>query len=147
MLSHKMELLQKYTVEIQTPSFVAPGKSAINPYYSDSKQPLLILEVCSTNNRSLAIVNNYLIVSSTTLDFVVPNCYSSGEHLKDIQVNTTGLPTGLIHAITQDDANHMVAITSVQLMSMEQKISYSRFMFGKTALLIHQQNYVRRYSH
>lgn len=51
-----------------------------------------------------------MIVSSTTLDFVVLNRYS-GEHLKDIQVNTTGLPTGLIHAITQDDANHMVAIT------------------------------------
>lgn len=102
---------QKYTVEIQTPSFVAPGrigyKSLLFGFQTTPADPRGFVP---TNNRSLAIVNNYLIVSSTTLDFVVLNRYS-GEHLKDIQVNTTGLPTGLIHAITQDDANHMVAIT------------------------------------
>lgn len=64
-------------------------------------------------NRTMAVVGDYLIVGNSAdyTKMIVLNRYS-GEVLDNVKVNTTGLVEGRsIHAITSDDAGHLVAIT------------------------------------
>lgn len=102
---------KKYITTLDFPSFVESGKigykSALFGFQMTPADPRGFL---TTENRSMAVVDNYLVVSSTTLNFIVLNRYT-GQQVENVKVNTTGLPSGIIHAITHDDANHMVAIT------------------------------------
>lgn len=102
---------QKYKMAIEEPSFVPSGqigyKSVLFGFQTTVQNPHGLV---AGKNRSLAVVGEYLVVGSTELKFPVFNRFT-GELLTGVQVNTTGLLNGFVHAITNDDAGHMVAIT------------------------------------
>lgn len=102
---------KKYVTRFNLPSFVEPGKvgymSLLFGFQTTPENPRGFV---ATQNRTMAIVGNHLVISSAALDFVVLNRYT-GEYLEDVRVNTTGVLSGVVHAITNDDAGHMVAIT------------------------------------
>lgn len=100
----------KYVTEINTPSLVEPGKAGyISLLFGYQITPDNPRGFEATQNRTMAVVGDHLVISSTKLDFVVLNRYT-GAYLENVKVNTTGLPTGVIQAITQDDAGHMIAV-------------------------------------
>lgn len=102
---------QKYVVVTGTPEFVPYGqigyKSALFGFQTTVAEPHGFV---AGENRSLAVVGDHLIVGSTSLNFPVLNRFT-GELISTEIVNTTGLMSGFVHAITNDDADHLVAIT------------------------------------
>lgn len=62
-------------------------------------------------NRTMAVIDDYLIISNST-DYnkmIVMDRYNG--KVLDVKVNTTGIDAGRsIHAITSDDAGHLVAM-------------------------------------
>lgn len=102
---------QKYVVTTGTPSFVPYGqigyKSLLFGFQLTVAEPHGFV---AGENRSLAVVGDYLIAGSKSLKFPVLNRFT-GELVSNELVNTTGLMSGFVHAITNDDADHLVAIT------------------------------------
>ena len=102
---------RKYTTALAYPSFVKPGEVGhISLMFNFQTTQDDTHGFVASQNRTLAVVGDYLVVSSTSLNFIVMNRYS-GELLENVKVNTAGLMDGVIQAITNDDAGHMVAIT------------------------------------
>ncbi len=99
-----------YKTTVDLPSFVPSGKAgyiaclfgfqllADNEYGFET-----------TNNRTLAVVGDYLIVSNSgdASKMVVMNRFTGKP--TGLSVNTTGISRSL-HAITSDDAGHLVAV-------------------------------------
>lgn len=78
-----------------------------NPYGFDSNV-----------NRTMAAVGDYLILSNSN-DFTKMPVYDryTGDWLPDVHVNTTGIDANCtIHAIANDDAGHLVAVSYVSSM-------------------------------
>lgn len=102
-----------YQTEFTTPELVGPGEIGYisNMFgfqvYQDDTHGFTL-----NANRSMAIVDNYLILSNAD-DFTqmpVLDRYT-GEFLPDVKVDCTGIPaTCCIEAITMDEAGHLVAM-------------------------------------
>lgn len=102
---------RKYTTSFVYPEYVEPGKAGYKSLlFAFQTTPADPRGFVPTQNRTLAVVGNHLVISNTALDFLVFDRFS-GEKLDNVRVNTTGLLSGFIHAITSDDAGHMVAIS------------------------------------
>lgn len=102
---------RKYTTSFVYPEYVDPGKAGYKSLlFAFQTTPDNPRGFVPTQNRTLAVVGNHLVISNTALDFLVFDRFS-GEKLDNVRVNTTGLLSGFIHAITSDDAGHMVAIS------------------------------------
>ncbi len=104
--------VQTYGIQISIPAFVPYGKmgyiSLLFGFQTTVADPHGFTE---GDNRSMAIIGSYLILNSVSQNkFPVFNRFT-GKLLTDVEVNVTGLPTGIIHAITNDDAGHLVAVT------------------------------------
>lgn len=101
---------QKYVTSIDSPTFVPVGKMGhMSLLFGFQVKPDDTHGFRAGENRTLAVVGDYLVVGSTALNFVVMNRYS-GKTLDNVKVNTTGLLSGVIHAISSDDAGHLVAV-------------------------------------
>lgn len=101
---------KKYVTTFELPSFVESGRAGyISLLFSFQTTQADPHGFVATQNRTMAVVGDRLVISSTNLEFVVLNRYT-GQLLNE-KVNTTGLLSGFIHAITNDDAGHMVAIS------------------------------------
>ncbi len=100
-----------YDVDIQVPEVLPYGVGYISvmwakQLYTDNDEGWE-----ANANSSVAVVDDYLIVSNAK-DFTNMLVFDrfNGKRLNDVKVNTEGIPAGrIIHAITSDDANHMVA--------------------------------------
>lgn len=101
-----------YKVNIDYPSFVNEGEVGYISclfYIDPSLKNTFGFE--RDKNRSLAVVDNYLIISELKRNFLVFDRFK-GTPLTDVKVNFEGWPeAGDIHAITSDDAGHLVAMT------------------------------------
>lgn len=101
---------KKYKTEVSTPTYVDNGKigfiSVLFGFQPTTVNPLGFIKA---ENRTLAVTEDYLIVSSTSNNLIVFDRYS-GKKL-DKTVNTTGIPTGLCHAITSDDNGILLTAT------------------------------------
>lgn len=101
-----------YKVNIDYPSFVKEGEVGYISclfYLDPSLKNTLGFE--KDKNRTLAVVGNYLIISELKRNFLVFDRFK-GTPLTDVKVNFEGWPeAGDIHAITSDDAGHLVAMT------------------------------------
>ena len=106
----------EYKPKTEFPKFVQEGKIGYSSvlfgkqFYTDNAEGFELHA-----NRTMAVVDDYLIIANA-YDFtkmIVLNRYT-GEVVTDKHVNTTGIESdNLIHAITTDDANHLVAMTYV----------------------------------
>lgn len=101
-----------YEVKINYPSFVKEGEVGyISCLFELSPSLKNTMGFEKDKNRSLAVVGNYLIISELKRNFLVFDRFK-GTPLTDIKVNFEGWPeAGDIHAITSDDAGHLVAMT------------------------------------
>jgi len=106
----------EYKPKTDLPNLVTEGKIGYSSvlfgkqFYTDNTEGFELHA-----NRTMAVVDDYLIIANAH-DFkkmIVLNRYT-GEVVTDKHVNTTGIgDENLIHAITSDDANHLVAMTYV----------------------------------
>lgn len=64
------------------------------------------------NNRTCAVVGNYLVISALDFNFLVFDRFD-GKKLSNVKVNVDGCLTGTaqVHAITTDSEGHLVAMT------------------------------------
>lgn len=100
-----------YKTAVDLPSFVGAGKAG----YTACLFGFQILKdneygFEAVNNRTMAVVGDYLVISNSgdASKMVVMNRYTGKP--TSVKVNTTGISRS-IHAITCDDAGHMVAVT------------------------------------
>lgn len=106
----------EYRTKIELPELVPEGKIGYSSvlfgkqFYTDNTEGFELHA-----NRTMAVIDDYLIIANA-YDFakmIVLNRYT-GEVVTNKHVNTTGIESNsLIHAITSDDANHLVAMTYV----------------------------------
>jgi len=102
-----------YRTSIETPTLLPSGEVGYTSslfgfqIYTDNTQGF---EVGA--NRTMAIIDDYLIISNSNdySKMIVLDRYN-GQVITDVKVNTTGIDAGRsIHAITSDDAGHLVAM-------------------------------------
>ncbi|MBD5367513.1 MAG: DUF5018 domain-containing protein [Bacteroides sp.] len=100
-----------YDVDIQVPDVLSSGIGYISSMWA--KQLYVDNdEGWETGaNAGIAVVDDYLIVSNANnFNGMLVFDRFSGKRLNDVKVNTDGIPDGrIIRAITNDDANHLVA--------------------------------------
>ncbi|WP_290540856.1 DUF5018 domain-containing protein [Alistipes sp.] len=99
-----------YMTRVDTPAFVPTGKigyiTNLFGFQIMQDNPYGFVPV---NNRSMAIIGDNLIIgnSGDASKMIVLNRFTG--KLSDVKVNTTGI-TRSIHAITSDDAGHLIAV-------------------------------------
>lgn len=102
-----------YQTEFTSPEMVGPGEIG----YISNMFGFQVYEddthgFTKDDNRALAVVDNYIILSNATNfnNMPVLDRYT-GKWLPDVKVNCTGIPESFcIEAITMDDAGHLVAM-------------------------------------
>lgn len=104
------KVTQKYITEVTTPSYVEEGKvgtiSALFGFQPTTVNPLGFVKA---ENRTMTVVGDYLVIGSTSNNLIVFDRYTGKKIEKTI--NTTGIPTGLCHAVTSDDNGILITAT------------------------------------
>ncbi|MBP3202575.1 MAG: DUF5018 domain-containing protein [Bacteroidales bacterium] len=118
-----------YTVSFEVPKTVEYGVGYIEALFGWQPTTTNPRGFTVGDNRSMAVVGNYLILSNGS-DFTKMPVYNrfSGEQV-DVTVNTTGInATSRIFGITTDDAGHLAAITFVS--SVDGQATESQVVYG-----------------
>lgn len=105
------KITRKYRTEISTPTYVQEGKIGfISSLFGFQPTTVNPMGFVAGENRTMAVVGDYLIIGSISNDLIVFDRYS-GKKLDKV-VNTTGVLGGkTFHAITSDDNDVLVGIS------------------------------------
>ena len=101
-----------YKVSFVNPAFVGEGKVGyISEMFHLTPSLKETLGFAKDQNRTIAVIGNYLIISDLKRNFLVFNRFT-GKKLDDVKVNFgTYTEGGDIHAIGSDDNGHLVALS------------------------------------
>lgn len=99
-----------YQTEVQYPEILSQGIGYISSLFGFQTYTDDTHGFEATANRTLAVIDDYLIISNSidASKMIVLNRFN-GNNI-EMTVNTTGI-TRSIHAIANDDANHLVAVS------------------------------------